>query len=167
MSSRGLQPIVEHGRAGKAPTAPQELVPDEDQAKDHINKKIILCYLAPIMMQIYIFRWQFLLGLLSLFFFSFTSDCARICIVIASIKNKRFAISRPKHQEPGFMVLCTWFYDHPLVLTYTFYIWALFIFIFIETYFLNHHRSCFNHFKIAFYLYIKYILSNHLIMMTN
>lgn len=54
----------------------------------------------------------------------------------------------------------------PLVLTYTFYIWALFIFIFIETYFHNHHRSCFNHFKIAFYLYIKYILSNHL-MMTN
>lgn len=49
-----------------------------------------------------------------------------------------------------------------LVLTYTFYIWALFIFIFIETYFHNHHRSCFNHFKIAFYLYIKYILSNHL-----
>lgn len=100
------------------------------------------------------------------FFLSFTSDCARICIVIASIKNKRFAISRPKHQEPGFMVLCTWVYDHPLVLTYTFYIRALFIFIFIETYFHNHHRSCFNHFKIAFYLYIKYILSNHL-MMTN
>lgn len=76
MSSRGLQPIVEHGRAGKAPTAPQELVPGEDQAKDHINKKIILCYLAPIMMQIYIFRWQFLLGLLSLFFFKVSLQIA-------------------------------------------------------------------------------------------